>query len=93
MRPNGKRLFTFIRMQRRATSNDTRIIGRVDNPFSVLTEAGVLHGVAVVVVDLVAALALVADDALRGAVAAAGLVVAVGRLTVALASWKSDQTE
>ena len=50
-----------------------------------LTEAGVLDWIPVVVVDLVATLALVADDALRGAVAPARLVVAVSGLAVALA--------
>ncbi len=39
-----------------------------------LTETGVLDRVSVVVVDLVAALALVPDDALRGAVTPASLV-------------------
>ena len=42
-------------------------------------------------VDLVAALALVADDSLRGAVAPARLVVAVGGLAVALAGCKETQ--
>ena len=56
-----------------------------------LTEARVLDRVSVVVVDLVAALALVADDSLRGAVAPARLVVAVGGLAVALAGCKETQ--
>ena len=56
-----------------------------------LTEAGILDWISVVVVDLVAALALVADDSLRGAVAPARLVVAVGGLAVALAGCKETQ--
>ena len=49
-----------------------------------LTEAGVLDWVAVVVIDLVALLAVVSDDALGGTVAATALVVAGGGVAVAL---------
>ena len=57
----------------------------ISNKTLQLTETGVLHWVAVVMVHFVAALALVADDALRGAVASTSLVIAVGGLAVTLA--------
>ena len=55
-----------------------------------LTEAGLLHRVAVVVIDFVTLFAVVSDDSLCGAVATTALVVARRCLVVALARWKRD---
>ncbi len=50
----------------------------------VLTEARVLNGISVVVVDLVTALALVANDTLGRTVTTTGLMVTIRRLPVTL---------
>ncbi len=57
-----------------------------------LTEAIILFRIAIVVVDLVATLAVFAEDALRGADAVTALLVAAAGLGVASAGLKHTAT-